>query len=79
MSDRYTIARITQNGEHFEILTKPDKAFDFKLGKGNSTISEVIAADIIFTDAGKGTKSSEEKLQQKKFLLHPNSMNPNNH
>ncbi|HER54325.1 MAG TPA: ribosome assembly factor SBDS [Candidatus Bathyarchaeota archaeon] len=58
------MARITQNGEHFEILTKPDKAFDFKLGKGNSTISEVIATDIIFTDAGKGTKASEDKLKE---------------
>ncbi|MCW4022899.1 MAG: ribosome assembly factor SBDS [archaeon] len=64
MSDRYTIARITQNGEHFEILTKPDKALDFKLGKTNSTISEVIATDIIFTDAGKGTKASEDKLKE---------------
>ena len=63
MSDRYTIARITQNGEHFEILAKPDKALDFKLGKSNSSISEVIAADTIFTDAGKGTKASEEKIK----------------
>jgi len=63
MSDRYTIARITQNGEHFEILAKPDKALDYKLGKSTSTISDVIAADTIFTDAGKGTKASEEKIK----------------
>jgi ribosome maturation protein SDO1 len=64
MSDRYTIARITQNGEHFEILTKPDLAFSLKLGKGNHSVSEVIASDIIFTDASKGTKASEEKLKE---------------
>ena len=63
MSDRYTIARITHDGEHFEILTKPDNALSFKLGK-SSTVSEVLATDTIFTDAGKGTKASEEKLQE---------------
>ncbi|MDG6223769.1 MAG: ribosome assembly factor SBDS [Candidatus Bathyarchaeota archaeon] len=64
MSDRYTIARITQNGEHFEILAKPELALSFKLGKSNNSVSEVIASDIIFTDAGKGTKASEEKLKE---------------
>ena len=62
MSDRYTIARINHDGEHFEILTKPEPALAYKLGK-TTTISQVLAADIIFTDAGKGTKASEEKLQ----------------
>ena len=62
MSDRYTIARIDHDGEHFEILTKPDPALAFKLGK-TLTLSQVLAAEIIFTDAGKGTKASEEKLQ----------------
>ena len=64
MSDRYTVARITQNGEHFEILAKSDRALPFKLGKINSSISEVIATETIFTDAGKGTKASEEKLKE---------------
>jgi ribosome maturation protein SDO1 len=34
------------------------------LGKSNSTISEVIATDTIFTDAGKGSKASEEILKE---------------
>ena len=63
MSERYTIARITHDGEHFEILTKPDNALAFKLGK-TSTVSEVLATETIFTDAGKGTKPSEEKLNE---------------
>ncbi|PVX27309.1 MAG: ribosome assembly factor SBDS [Candidatus Bathyarchaeum sp.] len=62
MSDRYTIARISHDGDHFEILTKPEPALAFRLGK-TTTVSQVLAADIIFTDAGKGTKASEEKLQ----------------
>ena len=63
MSERYTIARITHDGAHFEILTKPEPALAYKLGK-TSSVSQVLAADIIFTDAGKGTKASEEKLQE---------------
>jgi ribosome maturation protein SDO1 len=63
MSERYTIARITQDGEHFEILTKPEPALSYRLGK-ITAISQVLAADTIFTDANKGTKASEEKLQE---------------
>ena len=63
MSERYTIARITHDGEHFEILTKPEPALDYKLGK-TVPISQVLATETIFTDAGKGTKASEEKLQE---------------
>lgn len=62
MSDRYTIARITHDGDHFEILTKPEPALAYRLGK-TTTISQVLATETIFTDAGKGTKASEEKLQ----------------
>ena len=63
MSERYTIARITHDGEHFEILTKPEPALAYKLGKTTS-ISQILATETIFTDAGKGSKASEEKLQQ---------------
>jgi len=63
MSDRYTVARIARDGEHFEILVKPQHALDFRMGKGY-TISEILAIDTIFTDANKGTKASEEKLKK---------------
>jgi len=63
MSERYTIARITHDGEHFEILTKPERALSYRLGK-TSSISEVLVSDTIFTDAGKGLRASEEKLQE---------------
>ncbi len=64
MSERYTVARITHDGEHFEILAKPKHALSYKLGKTTS-VSEVLVTDTIFTDAGKGLKASEEKLQEK--------------
>jgi ribosome maturation protein SDO1 len=61
MSDKYTIARLTKDNEHFEILVKPDKALDYRTGK-TSRITEVLAAEIIFADANKGTKVSEEQM-----------------
>ncbi|UCE57820.1 MAG: ribosome assembly factor SBDS [Candidatus Bathyarchaeota archaeon] len=63
MSERYTVARMTHDGEHFEILVKPQLAFSFRLGKTTS-IPELLVTEIVFTDAGKGLKASEEKLQE---------------
>ena len=48
-------------GEKFEILVKPDPALDYKLGK-KKDISSVLVSDEIYTDFGKGTKPSTEKL-----------------
>ncbi len=60
---RYTIARLTHEGEHFEILVKPDPALSFRLGKGTS-LAEALVSDEIYSDANKGTKPSEEKLRK---------------
>jgi ribosome maturation protein SDO1 len=62
MSERYTVARITRDGEHFEILVKPQPALNYTMGKTTS-ISEVLITDTIFTDANKGTKAGEDKLK----------------
>jgi len=63
MSQRYTIARLTHEGERFEILVKPDAALTYRLGKTTS-LSEALVSDTVFTDANKGTKPSEEKLRK---------------
>jgi ribosome maturation protein SDO1 len=63
MSDKYTIARLTKDNEHFEILVKPEEALDYRTGK-TTRISEVLAAEIIFADANKGTKVSEETMRK---------------
>ena len=55
MSDKYTIARITKDNEHFEILVKPQKALDYRTGK-ITAITEVLITETIFSDANKGTK-----------------------
>jgi len=60
---RFTIVRLTHEGEHFEILVKPDPALDYRLGKIKA-LSEVLVGDTIYTDANKGTKPSEDKLKK---------------
>ncbi len=56
-----TVVRYSFGGEKFEILVKPDPALDYKLGK-KKDISVVLISDEIYTDSGKGTKPSTEKL-----------------
>jgi len=63
MSEKYTVARLTKDKEHFEILVKPDKALDYRTGK-TARITEVLAAEFIFADANKGTKVSEEQMRK---------------
>jgi ribosome maturation protein SDO1 len=63
MGERYTTARLTLAGERFEILVRPEPAFDFKRGS-SMQIFEILVADVIFTDASKGLRASEEQLQK---------------
>ncbi|HII85535.1 TPA: ribosome assembly factor SBDS [Candidatus Bathyarchaeota archaeon] len=63
MSEKFTIARLTKENEHFEILVKPQKALDYRNGKLES-ITEVLAAEIIFSDANKGTRVGDEQLRK---------------
>jgi len=63
MSEKFTTARISKSGEKFEILVKPDPALDFKMGK-QLGISQLLVIDEIYSDAGKGTRASADKLQK---------------
>ena len=63
MGEKYTIARFTKDNEHFEVLVKPEKALQYRMGK-TLAITEVLAAETIFSDAKKGTKVSEEALRK---------------
>ena len=56
-----TVVKYSYEGEKFEILVKPDPALEYKLGK-KKDISSVLVSDDIYTDSGKGTKPSIEKL-----------------
>jgi len=63
MGEKFTIARFTKDNEHFEVLVKPEKALDYRMGK-ISAIREVLVTEITFSDANKGTKVSEEALRK---------------
>ena len=56
-----TVVRFSFEGEKFEILVKPDPALEYKLGK-KKDIAAVLVSEDIYTDSGKGTKPSAEKL-----------------
>lgn len=61
MKDRYVIAKYDSQGEHFEIIVNPDKAFDYKMGK-KVGLSEILISDEVYRDAKKGLKASEDSL-----------------
>ena len=59
--DKVTVVKYSFENEKFEILVKPDPAFDYKLGK-ISEISKILISDEIYTDSGKGKRASSELL-----------------
>lgn len=63
MSEKFTTARISRSGEKFEILVKPEPALEYKMGKPLG-ISQLLVIEEIFSDAGKGTRASAEKLEK---------------
>ena len=63
MSEKFTIARLTKDNEHFEVLVKPQKALDYRNGK-IAGVTEALAAETIFSDANKGTRVAEEALKK---------------
>ena len=63
MSEKFTTARISRSGEKFEILVKPEPALDYKMGKPLG-ISQILVIDEVYSDAGKGTHASTEKLEK---------------
>jgi ribosome maturation protein SDO1 len=63
MGEKYTTARMTKDNEHFEVLVKPEKALDYRLGR-IASITEVLVSETIFSDANKGTRISEEAIRK---------------
>ncbi|MGO9644415.1 MAG: ribosome assembly factor SBDS [Candidatus Bathyarchaeia archaeon] len=63
MSEKFTTARISRDGEKFEILVKPEPALEYKMGKALG-ISQLLVIEEIFSDGGKGTRASTEKLEK---------------
>ena len=56
-----TVVRFSFEGDKFEILVRPDPALDYKLGR-KKDMSAVMVSDEIYTDSGRGTRASSEKI-----------------
>jgi len=63
MTDRFIVARLTLDGDKFELVVKPDPALEYKLGK-RADISSVLVSDEVYSDANKGSRASSEKLMK---------------
>jgi len=61
--DEAIVARYDKKGKHFEILVDP-KAVEMIMEGKDINILDYLAIDIIFKDARKGDKASEESLQE---------------
>ena len=58
------IARLITHGERFEIIVDSEKTQEFKSGKEEVDILDVLSTDTIFSDAKKGRKAEDEKIQE---------------
>ena len=59
--DEAIIAKMDRNGRHFEILVDPDIAYSLREGRSVS-LQKMLAVNMIFTDAKKGTKASPSDI-----------------
>jgi ribosome maturation protein SDO1 len=60
---KFTIVRLTLDGDRFELLVKPDPALEYKLGK-RTDISSVLVSDEVYSDASKGSRASTDKMMK---------------
>ncbi len=60
---KFTVIKLTVEGDKFELIVKPDPALEYKLGK-LADISSVLVSDEIYSDANKGSRASGEKLMK---------------
>ncbi len=63
MTDKFTVVRLSVEGDKFELLVKPDPALEYKLGK-RTDVSSILVSDEIYSDANKGSRASSEKLMK---------------
>ena len=61
--DKAVIARYKTHCHNFEVYVDPDKSLDFK-GGAELKISEVVAVENVFKDAGAADKASEDVMKE---------------
>ena len=59
----YVIAWIEVKGQRFEILVRPEKAFEYREGR-KVDLDEVLWTDVVYKDSRKGLKASPEALRR---------------
>lgn len=62
-SSKAVIAKISKNGDEFEIFVNADMAYEYITGKRSDPMS-VLESEEIFKDARKGERQSEEKIRK---------------
>jgi ribosome maturation protein SDO1 len=62
-SSKAVIAKISKNGDDFEIFVNADMAYEYITGKRSDPMS-VLESEEIFKDARKGERASEEKIKK---------------
>jgi ribosome maturation protein SDO1 len=63
LSSKYVIARLEAGGHRFEVLVKPEEAWEFKNGKSKK-IEDVLVSEEIYKDANKGLRAPESALKE---------------
>lgn len=63
MSSKYVIARFEAGGHRFEVLVKPNEAWELKNGKPVK-IEDVLVSEEIYKDANKGLRAPEAALKE---------------
>src|SRR3989338_8398933 len=61
--DAAVVAKITRNGETFEILVDPEKALAYRRGQQYS-IESLLAVNQVFKDSKKGDRASSSDLEK---------------
>jgi ribosome maturation protein SDO1 len=57
-------ARLESHGERFEVLVDPDAALEIKRGEFDGELEDVIAAEDVFENAGRGDRPPETALEE---------------
>ncbi|MEM3670988.1 MAG: ribosome assembly factor SBDS [Thermoprotei archaeon] len=70
MATKYVVARYESKGHRFEVLVKPDEAWEFRNGKTKS-LADVMVSEEIFKDANKGLRAPENTLKEVFGTLDP--------
>jgi len=62
--DEAVVARLESHGHQFEVLVEPDAALALRRSEFSGDLEDVIAAEDVFEDAGRGDRPPETALEE---------------